>query len=88
MEATTKVVLCANNTLGTRSIACHDAIQTLILQIVALTQPTEYYSLTDVLKPHTQSHFKLAQTTTVRLTTITQDEGPTKRNTSLCFLYL
>lgn len=82
MEAMTKVVLCVNSTLGTRLIDCHDAIQTLIMQIVAFRQPTEYDSQMDMLKPHTQSHFKLAQPTTVRLTTITQDEGPTKSNAS------
>jgi hypothetical protein len=54
MEAMKVVVLCANNTQGTRTINCHDANQTLILQIVAFMQPTEYESQTDMLKPHTQ----------------------------------
>lgn len=57
MEAMKKMVLCDSNTQGTRTIDCHDANQTLILQIVVFRQPTEYDSQMDMLKPHTQPQF-------------------------------
>jgi hypothetical protein len=57
MEVMKMVVLCASNTQGTRTIDCHDANQTLILQIVAFRQPREYESVMDMLKPHTQPQF-------------------------------
>jgi hypothetical protein len=41
MEAMKMVVLCASNTQGTRTTDCHDANQTLILQIVVFRQPRE-----------------------------------------------
>jgi imidazole glycerol phosphate synthase subunit HisF len=99
MEAMKKVVLCANNTRGTRTINCLDANQTLILQIVAFRQPTEYESQIDMLKPYTQPEISPLSTLNLKnrfqkdsvnitVTTITLGEGLTKSNASLCFQHL